>query len=99
MATKIAHPSNFAAVESVENNAHEIRLEIDGLIADSDGTFVLRGVKPIELDYKAFDQLLEILQADGVPRRLARRLTEEAYDTVMTGLLADALAQRTKRVG
>jgi hypothetical protein len=80
-------------------DAGDILLEIDGLIANADGTFVLRGVKPVNLHYEHMQALRDAMIDQGVDRRIADRLSDEALLSVHTGLLADALAQRTKRVG
>lgn len=85
--------------EFATSDPHDIILEIEGLIANSDGTFVLRGVKPVDLDYKKFEEIQNSLIEQGVPRMVAVRLAEEASHVIHTGLLADALAQRTRRVG
>jgi hypothetical protein len=90
MATKImSTPEDF----------NEIHLEIDGLHEISPGTFVLRGVKPIDLGIGEFEKVSELLRMQGVTRVLSDRLVDEAIYAIQTGLLADALAQRTRRVG
>jgi hypothetical protein len=83
----------------VSMGSDEIRLEIDGLIAQHDGSFILRGTKPVDLDYRHFETIQKQLNDQGVPQHLAYRLCEEAMQTIMVGILADALAQRTRRIG
>ena len=77
---------------------HEITLEIEGLMANSDGTFTLRGVKPVDIDPTAIKALADQMIEQGVPRMLAERLADEAMMSIYTGLLADALGQRTRRI-
>ncbi len=92
---KTAAPS----VHAYHEDPTEIILEIDGLIDRGDGSFALRGVRPINLDFKHFEAMSEALITQGIPRQLALRLTEEAHGNIQTGLLADAIAQRTRRIG
>lgn len=77
----------------------DIILEIDGLIATNDGTFILRGVKTVNVHYEHVTALRDAMIEQGVERRLADRLVDEALATVHIGLIADAIAQRTKRIG
>lgn len=87
------------AATAVGSGPTEIILEIDGLRSNSDGSFTLAGVKPVELGYEDFEALTKSMVDQGIPRNLASRLTEEAHNLIQTSLLADALAQRTRRIG
>lgn len=93
-------PAIKQAAQSYENVAvealNDIILTIDDLIPSHDGTFTLRGVKPVQLDHrKIFDVLCEA----GVDNVDAERLVDEFADKVFTHQLAKVLAQRTTRVG
>ena len=77
----------------------DVILEIKDLIANHDGTFTLRGVNLVEVNHKHFEAIEQALIGQGVQQNLALRLIEEAHAAIHTGLLADAFAQRTRRVG
>lgn len=91
---KIAQPYAEASVAPTE-----IVLEIKGLVPNGDGTFTLTGVKPVNLDHQHFEAMIEALQDQGVDLRKAERFVEEAHMSIQDQLLADAIAQRTRRVG
>jgi hypothetical protein len=92
-------PHEFAEAVQASSSPTEIILEIDGLRDLGNGTFALRGVMPIDVDHHVFEELEAQLVDRGVHKRLAIRLCEEAFGSVQDGLLADAIAQRTRRVG
>lgn len=98
MATKTAFPESRPN-GLVYETPNEIVLEIEGLTDNGNGTFTLRGVNPINLDHENFEDVVRDMTDKGVPRSLAIRLAEEASESIYRGLLADAIAQRARRVG
>lgn len=97
MATKVTPVYRHEAAQVFETGEpQDIILQIDGLIPSHDGTFTLRGVKPLNFDYvKVEDSLIEA----GVERSDAMDLIQRFAEDVFQTTLAKIIAQRTKRVG
>lgn len=89
----------FKQVAYADEVPQDIILEIDGLIANSDGTFVLQGVKPFQFGVPTIDHMVMNLTDQGIDRRFAERLVDDAIGDMSTKILAHAIAQRTKRIG
>lgn len=71
----------------------EILLEIDGLIPDGNGRFILKGVKRLNIDFPA---IADILVNSGFELREAESEIEEFAVKLQAKSIANAIAKRAR---